>query len=145
MRTFDEIYADALDKPAFSNGTEGMAWTGTWCANCKVEDPHRNGLPGNDQGCPLSLTSLLNKTPVEWLEQPWQQIDGRPEGEVAPSLYDRYHCIEFRPRGGGGGREPRPRPEPPDMDGLFPRPERAVRMLTPLEPAPATSVPALAT
>jgi hypothetical protein len=121
MRSFDEIMASARDKPAFSNSTEGEYWTGAWCARCKVEDPHRNGLKGNDMGCPLLCASLLGKTPVEWLEQPW--------GESGPSLTDRYHCIEFRPRGGGGGGEPRPKPEPPDMDGLFPRPERAVRML----------------
>lgn len=74
------------------------------------------------------LVALNSRTPSEWMEQPWEQVKGRPDGEVAPSLYDKYHCIEFRAPGGGGG-EPRPRPEPPDMDGLFDRPERAVRML----------------
>jgi hypothetical protein len=75
-------------------------------------------------GCPLLQMALLGKTPTEWLRQ-----------ELGP---DKFHCIEFRgpddghgddPFGGPPARPPRAKCEPDDMDGLFPRPDRRVRML----------------
>lgn len=120
MRSVDEIMADARDVPAFSNGTEGYGWQDNWCARCLREAPLRNGLKGA-QGCPLIFVAMMSKTPIEWFEGPRDE-----QGRY--SIADQYHCIEFRPNDGGGGGEPRPKPEPPDMDGLFPRPEREVRM-----------------
>jgi len=130
MRTYEEIMASARDEPPFSNGTEGYGWMENWCwAPCqqpaevawqRYEDGKRKTDPGG--GCPLILCALLGKTPSEWLEQ--------DEGP------DRFHCIEFRAPGGGGGGDPQPRPrrDPPNMEGLFPRPERRVRMLIQPEP-----------
>jgi hypothetical protein len=130
MRTPDEIEASARDGAPFSNGTEGYAWQSQWCDRCLVDAPFRNGLKGAT-GCPLLLIALGGKTPAEWIEQPW--------GEHGPSLYDRYHCVEFRRPGGGGG-EPRPKPEPKGMDGLFPRPERRTRMFVQPELQPERHV-----
>ena len=65
---------------------------------------------------------MIGKTPVEWLEQ--DSTDG-------VRLGDQYHCIEYQ--GPDDGGEPRPTPEPPNMDGLFERPERGVRMLKQFE------------
>ena len=108
----------------FSNGTEGYDWMYRWCDRCQhpVEvawQKYSNGkrktqLKGYEGGCPLLMAALAGHTPAEWLEQD-QGID-------------RYHCIEFRGPEDGGG-EPRPKPDPPNMDGLFPTPERRVRML----------------
>ena len=117
---YDDAYGRARPGHAFSNGTEWEIWSASWCDRCLREAPFRNGM--SQTGCPLILVSLQALIPAEWMDQP----DGSP---------DRYRCIEFRGPGGRGGGEPAPLPEPPDMDGLFPRPERQVRMLT--QPAPA--------
>ncbi|MCM6776251.1 hypothetical protein NDR87_18845 [Nocardia sp. CDC159] len=114
MRSFEEIERDARPTPAFSNGSSWEYWEAAWCASCLRDAPYRNGIANT--GCPLIAVAICSqKTPVEWLEQEQPQD---------------YHCIEFRAPGGGGG-EPRPKPEPP-QEGLFPRPERATRMLTEL-------------
>ncbi|RSN26536.1 hypothetical protein DMC63_01485 [Streptomyces sp. WAC 05977] len=124
---YDEAFARSRDVPAFSNGTEGETWMANWCRRCLRDAPFRNGLVKT--GCPLVLISLMQRTPAEWL-------DGPRDEHGRYSMADQYHCIEFRAPGDGGG-EPRPRPEPPDMDGLFPRPERRTRMYVQpaLEPA----------
>lgn len=137
MRTYEEIYATARDTPPFSNGTEGYGWMENWCwAPChnpaeKAWQDYEVGkrktapkeFPG---GCPLIICAMMGRTPTEWLDQ-WK------EGEPYP--IDRFHCIEFRgPDDGGGDPSPRPKREPPDMDGLFPRPERRIRMLKQPEP-----------
>jgi hypothetical protein len=100
---------------AFSNGTEHEIWAANWCDRCQRDALFRNDI---GPGCPIIAVALLGDTPPEWIEQ-------------APGSLDRDHCIVFR---GPGGRrpEPQPRPDPPDMDGLFERPDRANRMLTPL-------------
>jgi hypothetical protein len=138
VRLYDEIYETATDQPPFSNGTEGYGWMENWCwAPCQQPDEvawqrYEAGLRKTDPGggCPLILCALMGKTPIEWLDQ-W-------DGEGPYPIADRYHCIEFRPPGGGGGDDPfggppahppRAKREPKDMDGLFPRPERRVRML----------------
>lgn len=105
MRTYDAAWGAAQDEPAFSNGTEGEIWMTNWCYRCQHE-----------ADCPLLLVALMDRTPAEWFEQ--------PEGSA-----DEYHCAEFRDQNGDGSGEPEPQPEPPDMDGLFERPERGVRML----------------
>lgn len=132
--------ATAADHPPFSNGTEGYGWMENWCYRpCQQPDEvawqryeagKRKTAP-RTSGCPLILCALAGKTPTEWLYQ-WE------DGAQYP--IDRYHCIEFRGPDGPGGTgpaagPPRPKRDPPDMDGLFERPERRVRMLKQPEPA----------
>lgn len=113
MRTPDEIHAGAIDEPAFSNGTEGYAWQDNWCGQCVHDDE------ATEKWCPILTEAILGRTPAEWIEQPWQQIKGRPEGETAPVPGDRYHCVEFEPREDGDGNdEPEPGPRwDPEMPG----------------------------
>lgn len=126
----DEVMASSRPGPAFSNSTMWEGWSGGWCQRCTREAPYRNGLKGAT-GCPLILVALSGRIPGEWFL-----------GESAADSQD-YTCIEFKGPGGRGGGEPRPQPEPPDMDGLFVRPERAVRMLSVAEPArPRSASPA---
>lgn len=126
MRALSEVMATSPERSPFSNGTEGYDWMYRWCGRCQhpvekawraYEDGKRKTqLKGYEGGCPLLMAAMVGHTPAEWLEQ--------EEG------LDRYHCIEFRgPDDGRGGGEPRPRRDPTGMDALFPRPERAVRML----------------
>jgi hypothetical protein len=120
MRTLDEIEKSAREQSPFSNGDIGYGWMANWCDRCLVDAPFRNGI--SPRGCPIIMVALLGKTPIEWIEQPDRIQD--------------YLCIEARFPGGGGG-EPRPKPEPPQMDGLFPRPNRGVRMYVQPEPVDA--------
>lgn len=112
----DDVYERARkDLPAFSNHSEFEMWEVNWCDRCLRDAPFRR--MGRGVGCQVLAAAVLYEcTPAEWMEQ-------------APERYpsDAYHCIEFKTPG-SGGFEPRPKPEPPDMDGLFPRPERQVRM-----------------
>lgn len=116
MSTFEDILARARKgRRAFSNNSEFERWEPNWCGRCLRDAPFRN--MGKGSGCPILAVALAyDAVPAEWLEQPFESWP-----------HDAYHCIEFRAPGGGGGK-PRPRPEPPDMDGLFERPERRVRM-----------------
>lgn len=109
MRTEAEITADATPERAFSNGTEGYAWMDRWCYECVHNDE------ATEKWCPILTVALLGKTPVEWVEQPWRQIPGRPEGETAPELGGRYVCTEFerRPEPGDDDPDTGP-PTPPD-------------------------------
>jgi hypothetical protein len=145
MRSYEEIEASATDTPPFSNGTEGYGWMENWCfAPCqqpeevawqRYEEGKRKTPPKSGTGCPLILCALTGKTPIEWIDQ-WT------DQRQPPPLYDRYHCIEFRgpddggddPFGGPTARPPRAKREPKNMDGLFPRPERRVRMLKQPQP-----------
>lgn len=115
MRTYDEAMAAAKDQPPFSNGTEGYAWTDNWCDTCIHDKGARDG--SDESGCPLLLVALMGRTPVEWIEQPWQQIKGRPEGETAPVLGDTYHCTEYRSEDEGDGDDPQPEPPAPEVEG----------------------------
>lgn len=120
MRTYGEVWEDAKDERPFSNGTEGYAWTDNWCGTCVHE--------AGDNECPLLGVALMGRTPIEWIEQPWGQVRGQPEGVLAPSLGDTYHCIMHREEGDDGG-EPEPIPDPPDQGLLLPRePYEGVRM-----------------
>jgi hypothetical protein len=106
---YDEAYANAKHKPAFSNGSEGYAWMGNWCDQCSKNDE------ATELWCPLLSVALLGRTPVEWIEQPWGQVAGRPEGQTAPRLGDTYHCTAFSPRDDGdddGESSPEPDPLP---------------------------------
>jgi hypothetical protein len=105
MRDYDAILADATDRSPFSNGTSGELWMGKWCYRCKRDAAFLAG--DSDQGCPLLLVALMQKTPKEWTETGLQN----------------YHCSEFKPLDGGGG-EPEPEPIPVcdgqvDMFGVF--------------------------
>lgn len=127
MRTLDEVMSSAAEGSPFSNGTEGHAWMANWCNRCHhpVEvawqkystGERKTQLKGYEGGCPLLMASMVGKTPTEWLEQDRLRLG------------DQYHCVEFRGPDEGGDAEPHPLPEPPDMEGLFARPERHVRML----------------
>lgn len=108
-------FDDAKDEPPFSNGTEWEMWSANWC--------HKPCQNDKNEDCPLVMTALLGKTPVEWLPQPPERY---------PS--DAYHCVLFRGPDDPGD-EPKPLPEPPDMDGLFERPESQTRMFVQPEPA----------
>lgn len=131
MRTLDEIIAGARDGSPFSNGTEGYAWMANWCDRCKNNNEER------ELWCDVLDVALFGKTPAEWIEQPWGQVKGEPDGVLAPSLGDTYHCVEFRDEDGPGDTEPKPVPDPPDQEVLFPREQaEGVRMLT-TEPVPA--------
>lgn len=141
MRPEADILADARDTPPFSNGTEGYGWMENWCwrpcmnpvekAWRDYEDGKRkNPMKGYAGGCPLIMCALIGKTPVEWLDN-W-------DGEGPYPIGGRFTCTEFIPPDEGGGRgDPRPpgppraKREPKDMDGLFPRPPRQLRMLLP--------------
>lgn len=115
MRTYDEAMAASKDERPFSNGTEGYAWTGNWCDTCVHDKGARDGT--DPKGCPLLMIALMGRTPAEWIEQPWGQIKGRPEGETAPALGDTYHCTEYVEDDDGGG-EPDPQPLwDPEMPG----------------------------
>lgn len=70
------VSGQPLDKPAFSNGTEGEAWMSNWCYNGCVNEPT----------CPLLTTALFGQTPAEWIpDQP-------------TSLGRQYRCTEFSPK-----------------------------------------------
>lgn len=129
MRTFEEAYEAAPEGHTFSNATEFDYWSGAWCARCLREAPLRSGLK-NAQGCPLVAVAMLGRVPQEWFRQP----DSEVFTERGMDVVNLFHCIEFRGPGGGGGGEPKPKPDPPDMDGLFPRPERRARMLVRPQP-----------
>ena len=106
MRTFEEALAAARPGRAFSNGTEGHAWTANWCDECMHD---RSARADTGPGCPLLCVALLHEvTPAEWIEQPADELGRR-------SLGDRYHCIEFRKDDGGDGGpdDPDPDPDPP--------------------------------
>jgi hypothetical protein len=101
MRTEEEIYASALDRPAFSNGSEWEIWSANWCQKCVHEKALREGR--DSLGCPLVAVAMCHgRTPIEWLT---------PDSTEGP---DDYHCIEFRNeddgRGGNGGRPDDPIP-----------------------------------
>jgi hypothetical protein len=100
MRNFDEAHAAAMEKPAFSNGTESEAWEENWCGRCIHDAKFRQAGVGD--GCPLMLVAVLGRTPAEWIDQ-------RPNGH---RLGDTYHCTEFRDVEDGPGDEPEPEPIP---------------------------------
>lgn len=129
MRTYDEAFAAATDKPAFSNGTEGEGWMGLWCDRCLHDrsahtdapaDPRNNGLIG----CALVAVALMSRTPVEWIER--ERL----------SLGDRYHCTEFRDENDGDGGPLYPPPEDPDQLTIFDEfVDQAVEQFEASEPA----------
>lgn len=117
MRSYDEAFAAAKDRRPFSNGTEGHAWTENWCEECVHDksardddtppDPRNNGLVG----CPLLAVALMQRTPVEWIDQ---TTDGTHR------LGDTYHCTEYRdddPGDDGSPEQPSPPPPAAELEG----------------------------
>ncbi|MFF4548638.1 hypothetical protein ACFY1J_31135 [Streptomyces sp. NPDC001406] len=123
---YDRLYAEARERPAFSNGTEGYGWMAANCDRC-IHD--KSARQGNDaQGCPLVLITLMGRTPAQFL-------DGPRDEEGRYGIADQYVCTEFRSED-DPDPEPRPIPTPPGQGELWPRePFEGRRMLTPLEPA----------
>lgn len=102
MRDHDSIFDDAADRSPFSNGTSGEIWMSEWCYRCKVDGPFQRGV--TDQGCPLLLVALMQKTPKEWTETGLQD----------------YHCSEFVPDDDGKDGDPDPNPAPlPGQTDMF--------------------------
>ena len=130
---YEQLYAESLDEPAFSNSDEGYAWLDANCARCIHDKPAREGDDGN--GCPLILISLMGRRPIQWLDGPRDER----------GLYSRegqYHCVEFRHEDDGPGPEPTPLPDPPGQCVLLPREDfEGVRMLTPQPESQAVSTP----
>lgn len=97
---FGVAYERAHDWPAFSNSTEGMAWTGAWCGTCT----HGEG----GDGCALVDVALVGRTPAEWTL------------EDRGSLLGRYDCAVYDPN--RPGRDVREHlatstaPNPPAVD-----------------------------
>jgi hypothetical protein len=85
---FADAFDTSLPGPAFSNSTEGDAWTTNWCRGCG------NSYPDGD-GCHLTDVALVGRIPSAWIE-----ID-------KATLGNRYLCLGWEPRAGvdGGGTQ----------------------------------------
>lgn len=120
MRTYDEIEADAVDEPAFSNSTEREYWSERWCDVCVNEPEDENEAAIN--GCPLITIGFLGMTPKEWTPT--------ADPTRVPALGScSLDCAMFRHRDDGPDPEPQPIPDPPDQPAMFPRePYEGVRM-----------------
>jgi hypothetical protein len=111
MRTPAEIDADAKEGSPFSNSTDWDIWSHNWCERCIHDRPARQD--DYENACYLILVAMTNRTPIEFLPQPF------PE---------RWHCIEFRDEDDDEGPPEEPDPNP-DQGLLFdPEPYRGTRM-----------------
>lgn len=116
LPTYEQAWATARDKTAFSNGFEGECWMGAHCERC-INDSDE--LVNRGEGCPLILIALEGRTPAEW-------ADDKPG-----SLTERYRCAYFRSEDDGPDAEPKPIPDPPGQLVMAPRePFEQARMLT---------------
>jgi hypothetical protein len=71
VRTLDEVEADSVRGPVFSDRAKLAAWIKAWCARCVHDasarddsvkpDPRNHGLTG----CPILAVAMLNRTPAE--------------------------------------------------------------------------------
>ena len=108
MDDFETAYDNALDTPAFSNGTSGYDWMAAWCDCCAHDAPYQRDE--TKTGCPLVLVAMWRRTPREW-------IPGDPA-----DLEDQYTCVYFRDENDDDpDAKPEPLPDPPGMEALFPR------------------------
>lgn len=79
---------------AFSNGTEGGAWTASWCDYCIHDHSLHNGATDDDgTGCDLVLNSMIHESgeplnPEAWVAEP-------DDGQFA--LPSRMICLLFSP------------------------------------------------
>lgn len=94
MRTEEEILAESIDEPAFSNGAEWEIWSDRWCWHpCKKD---------RNEDCPLIMIAIcFQRRPKEWIDA----ADPR-------AAAGRYECTEFEPDDQDGGGEPEPWPQP---------------------------------
>lgn len=123
---YDRLYEESRKGSPFSNSDEGYGWMANWCDHCINDKPARNGDDTN--GCPLILVALMDRTPIQWLDQKRLTPDGRMY--ELHSRADQYHCIEYRHEDDGPA-DPRPIPTPPGQGELLPRePFEGYRMLT---------------
>ncbi|GIH26018.1 hypothetical protein Aph01nite_43280 [Acrocarpospora phusangensis] len=128
LPTYEEAYAKALDRPAFSNGTESECWFESNCYRCVHDAPFQRGTA--TEGCPLIMVAYMERTPAEWMEKNRSRLG------------DQYTCIYFRDEDDPGPDEPTPIPDPPGQDALFPREsfERPCRMFADTRPVDAEVV-----
>lgn len=78
---FADAYDTSLPGPAFSNSTEGDAWTAAWCGTCT------NCYP-RESGCELVDVARIGRLPAAW-------------DELDPgSLVNRYFCHSWVPVAG---------------------------------------------
>lgn len=134
---FKDAFERALDKRPFSNGDEGYGWMWANCDQCVHDKPAREDHPEN--GCPLIMVALLEKTPAEWLDQKRFTQDGSMYEPF--SIEDQYRCMYWRSEDDGpGDGEPKPVPDPPGQLHLMPRePYEGVRMYADTRPAEVTA------
>jgi len=76
---------------AFSNGTEGHAWTSAWCDYCVYD--HGQHMENWSDGCELVLNSLVHESgqplnPEAWVAEP-------DDGQFF--LPSRMICLRFKP------------------------------------------------
>lgn len=67
--TYDELFEQAADEPAFSTSDEGEYWIAHHCGTCVHDAPSRAGDEAN--GCPLILLALIGRTPAQWTGDPY--------------------------------------------------------------------------
>ncbi len=76
---------------AFSNGTEGHAWTSVWCDYCVYD--HGQHMENWSDGCELVLNSLVHESgqplnPEAWVAEP-------DDGQFF--LPSRMICLRYKP------------------------------------------------
>lgn len=119
MRTYDEAYAAASPRAAFSNGTAGDIWMDRWCYRCRRDSP---ALVDAGNGCSLIMVAFMGRTPAEWHEQGIQD----------------YRCDEFvERRDGDDDIPPAPDPDPDAQLTIFD--EFADQLLDELTTEPAVA------
>jgi hypothetical protein len=112
MRTVEEVWADAVDKPPFSNHTEFEIWagSGSGCYDCVNDDA------ATEKYCPILGAALLGKWPREWprVVHRWEIGDASGTRQVVGE------CSEFVQRPEWPGDDdpddgPPPDPTPPPV------------------------------
>lgn len=107
MDDADTAYANARNERPFSNSTDREIWTYNWCENDCVHDAEYQAGRSNE-GCPLALVSMLDRTPREWIPGPDEYCG------------DKYMCVMYR-HIDEDDPDPKPVPDPPGVEALFPR------------------------
>jgi hypothetical protein len=109
MDDVDTIYANAREGRPFSNGTDWEIWSYNNCENGCVHDAaYQRGE--TNEGCPLVLVAMLDRTPREWIPGPDEYCG------------DKYACVFYRHEDEDDpDATPQPVPDPDGMEALFPR------------------------
>jgi hypothetical protein len=85
--TFSDVHERSAPVAAFSNGTEGDAWTEAWCFTCTHDTGGVRLKAGQREVCcPILGVALMDRTPVDLIEH-------RRGGLAA-----RYRCAQYDPR-----------------------------------------------